>query len=69
MRPLANIMPGIASDTGKRAIAHHLTRASAAAGAEVIESFGEADRFRQSRSLGWAELIGVDIEPEDRHPA
>ena len=66
MRHLGDIMPGIVTDTGKRAIAHHLSRATDTVGNEVADAFLQADGVRRHLGLDWYALLGVTPEAEDR---
>ena len=66
MRHLADIMPGIVFDTGKRAIATHLGRATDAVGNEAVNAFRQADGVRKRMGLDWHVLLGVTPEAEDR---
>ena len=66
MRHLADIMPGIAADTGRRTIAHHLSRATDAVGNEAVNAFRQADGVRRRMGLDWHVLLGVTPEAEDR---
>ena len=69
MRHLGDIMPDVVADTGRRAIAHHLTQAAATASNEAVNAFRQADSVRQRMGLDWYALLGVTPEAEDNGSA
>ena len=49
----------VAENTGRQAIAHHLTQAAALQGPEATVAFEIADNIRSMMGLTWDEVVGL----------
>lgn len=57
LRPVGKIVAESVPQYGKRAVVHHLNRASTATGEVAREAFDQANGIRLSMGLSWPEVF------------